>query len=228
MADERPLQIPGAIKAGAVALHIEDEQAAKRCGHRPNKSIVATEEMVDQSHAAVDARTDESFVIMARTDALANEGLERAIERCQHYIEAGADVIFAEAITDPDEYRRFTGALDGPVLANMTEFGRFAFETLLPKKKAARIEVTRRDVFVAGELRPRRTGIVFDDKVEFEVVTCSNQFFIFYHKVNDLVPGWKQCCDSRDHIPCFAIGICLGLFGSFTITDDQEWTKYVS
>lgn len=111
------------IKAGAAGLHIEDQQAAKRCGHRPNKAIVSTEEMIDRLHATVDARTDESFVVMARTDALANEGLEPAIERCQKYIEAGADVIFAEAITDPDEYRQFTGSLSAPVLANMTEFG---------------------------------------------------------------------------------------------------------
>jgi methylisocitrate lyase len=111
------------INAGAAGLHLEDQQAAKRCGHRPGKAIVPTEEMVDRLHAAVDARTDETFVIMARTDALASEGLEAAIERCQKYIEAGADVIFAEAITDPVEYRRFTGALNAPVLANMTEFG---------------------------------------------------------------------------------------------------------
>lgn len=111
------------IKAGAAALHIEDQQAAKRCGHRPGKSIVSTGEMVDRIHASVDSRTDESFVIMARTDALAIEGLEASIERCQKYVEAGADVIFAEAITDPDDYRRFTSSLDAPVLANMTEFG---------------------------------------------------------------------------------------------------------
>lgn len=111
------------IKAGAAGLHIEDQEAAKRCGHRPNKSIVATEEMVDRVRACVDARTDQSFVIMARTDALAAEGLNASIERCQKYIEAGADVIFAEAITDADEYRKFTGSLDVPVLANMTEFG---------------------------------------------------------------------------------------------------------
>ncbi|MFK7769976.1 MAG: methylisocitrate lyase [Mariniblastus sp.] len=111
------------IKAGAGAMHIEDQQAAKRCGHRPNKSIVETGEMVDRIHACVDARTDESFVIMARTDALASEGLDSSIERCQKYIDAGADVIFAEAITDPDEYRKFTSSLSVPVLANMTEFG---------------------------------------------------------------------------------------------------------
>lgn len=111
------------IKAGAAGLHIEDQQAAKRCGHRPGKSIVETGEMVDRIHASVDARTDDSFVIMARTDALANEGLDASIERCQKYIEAGADVIFAEAITDPAEYKRFTHSLNAPVLANMTEFG---------------------------------------------------------------------------------------------------------
>jgi len=111
------------IKAGAAAVHIEDQMAAKRCGHRPNKSMVSTEEMVDRLHAAVDSRTDESFVIMARTDALAEEGVERSIERCQKYIEAGADVIFAEAITDAEQYRLFTQSLSVPVLANMTEFG---------------------------------------------------------------------------------------------------------
>ncbi len=111
------------IKAGAGAMHLEDQQAAKRCGHRPGKAMVEASEMVDRIHASVDARNDESFVIMARTDALANEGLNASIERCQKYIEAGADVIFAEAITDPDEYRKFTSSLSVPVLANMTEFG---------------------------------------------------------------------------------------------------------
>ncbi len=111
------------IKAGAAALHIEDQQAAKRCGHRPNKAMVPAAEMVDRIHAAVDARTDETFIIMARTDGLAGEGLEAAIERCQMYEEAGADMIFAEAITDAPQYRKFTSSLSVPVLANMTEFG---------------------------------------------------------------------------------------------------------
>ena len=111
------------IKSGAAAMHIEDQEAAKRCGHRPGKAIVAAAEMLDRISAAVDARTDETFVIMARTDALATEGLDASIERCQKYVEAGADVIFAEAITDPDEYRKFTSSLSVPVLANMTEFG---------------------------------------------------------------------------------------------------------
>jgi len=111
------------IAAGAAALHIEDQQAAKRCGHRPNKAMVSAKEMVDRIHAAVDARTDDSFVIMARTDGLAGEGLEATIERCQKYVEAGADMIFAEAITDAEQYKKFTGSLPVPVLANMTEFG---------------------------------------------------------------------------------------------------------
>ena len=112
------------IKSGAAALHIEDQQAAKRCGHRPGKALVSSDEMVDRIRACVDARTDTSFVIMARTDALANEGLEASIERCERYIEAGADMIFAEAITDPDQYRHFTSSISAPVLANMTEFGK--------------------------------------------------------------------------------------------------------
>ena len=111
------------IKSGAAAMHIEDQQAAKRCGHRPGKAIVATQEMLDRIAAAVDARVDVTFVVMARTDALATEGLDASIERCQKCVEAGADVIFAEAINDPDEYRKFTGSLSVPVLANMTEFG---------------------------------------------------------------------------------------------------------
>lgn len=110
--------------AGAAAIHIEDQQAAKRCGHRPNKSLVTAEEMVDRVKAAVDARCDDSFVIMARTDALASEGLDAAIERCNRYVEAGADMIFAEAITDPAEYQRFTSSVSVPVLSNMTEFGK--------------------------------------------------------------------------------------------------------
>ncbi len=112
------------LAAGAAGLHIEDQQAAKRCGHRPNKAMVSTAEMNDRIRACVDARTDESFVIMARTDALAGEGIEAAIERCQSYIDAGADVIFAEALTDHDQYRHFTQSLSVPVLANMTEFGK--------------------------------------------------------------------------------------------------------
>ena len=110
-------------KAGAAALHIEDQIGAKRCGHRPNKAIVSKEEMVDRIRAAVDARTDPNFMIMARTDALAVEGLEAAIERAQAYVEAGADMLFPEAITELAMYRQFADAVQVPILANITEFG---------------------------------------------------------------------------------------------------------
>ncbi|MCP3099436.1 methylisocitrate lyase [Myxococcus sp. K15C18031901] len=111
------------IKAGAAAMHLEDQVGAKRCGHRPNKEIVSSEEMVDRIKAAVDARTDANFVIMARTDALAVEGEARAIERAVACVEAGADMIFPEAMTRLDQYRRFVDAVKVPVLANITEFG---------------------------------------------------------------------------------------------------------
>ncbi|CAK7002397.1 MAG: 2-methylisocitrate lyase [Citrobacter freundii] len=110
-------------KAGAAALHIEDQIGAKRCGHRLNKAIVSKEEMVDRIRAAVDARTDPNFVIMARTDALAVEGLEAAIDRAQAYVEAGADMLFPEAITELEMYRQFADAVQVPILANITEFG---------------------------------------------------------------------------------------------------------
>ncbi len=110
-------------KAGAAAVHIEDQVMQKRCGHRPNKEIVSKGEMVDRIKACVDARTDESFFIMARTDAFAQEGLEAAIERAQACVDAGADGIFAEAIKTEEHYRAFSEALDVPILANITEFG---------------------------------------------------------------------------------------------------------
>lgn len=112
------------IKFGAAGLHIEDQVAAKRCGHRPNKEIVSKEEMVDRVKAAVDARTDEKFVIMARTDAIASEGMDKAIERALACVEAGADMIFPEAVRTLDEYKRFKDAVKVPILANITEFGK--------------------------------------------------------------------------------------------------------
>jgi len=111
------------IRCGAAAVHIEDQVAQKRCGHRPNKAIVPLGEMVDRIKAAVDARTDPDFVIMARTDALAVEGEAAAIERARACVEAGADMIFPEAMTELDQYRRFVEAVGVPVLANITEFG---------------------------------------------------------------------------------------------------------
>lgn len=111
------------IKAGAAAMHIEDQAGAKRCGHRPNKEIVSKSEMVDRIKAAADARTDDSFQIMARTDAIANEGIDLAIERALAYIDAGADLVFPEAITDLNDYKKFAQAVKKPILANITEFG---------------------------------------------------------------------------------------------------------
>ena len=111
------------IKAGAGAVHMEDQVGAKRCGHRPGKEVVSKEEMTDRIKAAVDARSDPGFVIMARTDALAVEGLDAAIERACAYVEAGADMIFPEAMTELPMYRKFKSAVKVPILANITEFG---------------------------------------------------------------------------------------------------------
>lgn len=118
------------IRAQAAAIHIEDQVIAKRCGHRPGKAVVAIEEMQDRLKAAVDARTNADFVIMARTDALAMEGLEATIERACRYVEAGADMIFAEAIQELEQYRKFAAAVKVPILANITEFGKTPLFTL--------------------------------------------------------------------------------------------------
>jgi methylisocitrate lyase len=112
------------IKSGAAGMHLEDQVQAKRCGHRPGKALVPSEEMSDRIKSAVDGRTDSSFVIMARTDAHAVEGQSAALERAQAYVEAGADMIFAEALTSLEEYQQFTSAIRVPVLANITEFGK--------------------------------------------------------------------------------------------------------
>jgi methylisocitrate lyase len=112
------------IRAEAAGLHLEDQIDAKRCGHRPGKQLVTASEMKDRLKAALDARTDPDFVVTARTDAAGVEGLEAAIERANQYAEVGADMIFAEALTSLDDYRRFAAAIEVPVLANMTEFGR--------------------------------------------------------------------------------------------------------
>ena len=111
------------IKAGAAAMHMEDQVGAKRCGHRPNKEVVSKAEMVDRIKAAVDARTDDNFSIMARTDAIAIEGIDAAIELVHAYIEAGADLVFPEAIRTLEDYSKFSAAVSKPILANITEFG---------------------------------------------------------------------------------------------------------
>jgi len=118
------------VKAGAAAMHIEDQVGAKRCGHRPGKELVSAQEMCDRIKSAVDARTDRSFVVMARTDGLAGEGLEAAIARAVQYVQAGADMIFPEAVTELAQYRRFVDAVKVPVLANITEFGNTPLFTL--------------------------------------------------------------------------------------------------
>lgn len=112
------------IRSGAAACHLEDQEQAKRCGHRPNKALVSSEEMVDRIKAAVDARSEAEFVVMARTDAVASEGLQAGIDRAGAYVEAGADMIFAEALYSLEQYRAFSKAVPVPVLANITEFGK--------------------------------------------------------------------------------------------------------
>jgi len=121
--------IKSCIRTGIAAVHMEDQVGQKRCGHRPGKEVVSLAEMVDRVRAAVDARTDESFVIMARTDAAAVEGIDSAIERACAYVEAGADMIFPEAMRTLDDYRRFKSAVKVPILANLTEFGSTPFFT---------------------------------------------------------------------------------------------------
>lgn len=115
--------IKESIRAGVAAVHMEDQVAQKRCGHRPNKEVVSLNEMVDRIKAAVDAKTDENFFVMARTDSYAIEGLQASIDRAAAYVEAGADGVFAEAMATLDEYKAYDDAIDAPLLANMTEFG---------------------------------------------------------------------------------------------------------
>ena len=124
------------IQAGAAACHIEDQIQSKRCGHRPNKQLVPTSEMVDRIKAAADARTDPTFILMARTDALASEGLEAALARAAAYVEAGADMIFAEAVTDLSQYTAFAQRTAVPILANITEFGATPLWTLTELRAA--------------------------------------------------------------------------------------------
>src|SRR5208283_1771619 len=128
--EEVPLQVAGTINAYCARLaeragcHLEDQEQAKRCGHRPNKALVSSGEMVNRIKSAVDARTDDQFVVMARTDAVASEGVQAGIDRAAAYVEVGADMIFAEALYSLEDYRAFTKAVPVPVLANITEFGK--------------------------------------------------------------------------------------------------------
>jgi methylisocitrate lyase len=128
-------------RAGAAGCHLEDQVAAKRCGHRPNKELVSTSEMIDRLKAAVDSRPEQNFVVMARTDAIASEGLTSAIARCIQYVDAGADMIFAEAVTRLEDYREFTRQVSVPVLANLTEFGQTPLFSL-PELREAGVAMT--------------------------------------------------------------------------------------
>ncbi|RPH99480.1 MAG: methylisocitrate lyase [Lysobacterales bacterium] len=141
-------------KAGAAGLHIEDQVAAKRCGHRPGKAIVAQTEMVDRVKAAVDARGDDSFVIMARTDALAVEGMDRAVERAVACVEAGADMIFPEAVLELAQYTEFKRAVGVPILANVTEFGHTPLFTT-PELGAAGVDIV---LYCCGAYRAMNRG----------------------------------------------------------------------
>lgn len=144
------------IRAGAAGVHIEDQVRDKRCGHRPNKQIVPAAEMVDRIAAAVDARTDPDFVIIARTDALAREGLGSAVERARRYVAAGADILFPEALTELAQYHAFTSAVDVPILANITEFG------LTP-------------LFSVSELRSAGVGLVIYPLTAFRAMNAAAQ-----------------------------------------------------
>ena len=141
-------------KFGAAGCHIEDQVAAKRCGHRPNKEIVSLQEMVDRIKMAVDARTDENFVIMARTDALAVEGMQSAIDRIHACIEAGADMIFPEAITELSQYRKLNESIDVPFLANITEFGKTPLFTT-PELADAGVDIV---LYCCGAYRAMNKG----------------------------------------------------------------------
>ena len=142
------------IKVGVAAVHMEDQVGTKRCGHRPGKEVVSKEEMVDRIKAAVDAKTDASFVLTARTDALAVEGLNAAIDRACAYVEAGADMIFPEAITTLDMYKQFRAAVKVPILANLTEFGSTPFFTL-DELRTANVDIA---LYCCGAYRAMNAG----------------------------------------------------------------------
>lgn len=164
------------IGAGAAAMHIEDQVQSKRCGHRPGKELVSSEEMCDRIKAAVDARTDPDFGIMARTDAHAVEGLDSALERSCRYVEAGADMIFAEALADLSEYRRFTETVGAPVLANLTEFGKTPLLTVEQlRETGVRMALYPLSAFRAMSEAARNVYIAIREKGSQESVVGSMQ-----------------------------------------------------
>ena len=157
-------------KAGVAAVHMEDQVGTKRCGHRPGKEVVSTQEMVDRIKAAVDAKTDASFVLMARTDALAAEGLQAAIDRACAYVEAGADMIFPEAVTTLDMYRQFRDTVKVPILANLTEFGSTPFFTL-EELRSAHVDIA---LYCCGAYRAMNAAALNFYKVLREEGTQKN------------------------------------------------------
>jgi methylisocitrate lyase len=197
--------IKGLIKDGAAAIHIEDQVQLKRCGHRPNKALVSTAEMVDRIKSCVDARTDQDFFLVARTDSLANEGLQAAIDRACAYMEAGADMIFAEACGDLDQYRSFAKALDRPhsVLANITEFSMTPTFTLqelgeagvsaalFPLSAARAMAAAARDVYraILEDGSPRRMLDAMQPRTELYEVLKYHDYERKYDALFTAAPG---------------------------------------
>jgi methylisocitrate lyase len=185
------------IKTGAAAMHIEDQVQAKRCGHRPGKQLASKEEMVDRIKAAVDARSDADFQIMARTDALAVEGLDLALERAQAYVEAGADMLFPEAVTDLAWYARFAEAGKVPVLANMTEFGKTPIWSVAEFKMAGvdlilypltafrAMSLTAAQVYRTLRQEGSQAGLMSQMQTREELYRCLN-YHAYEHKLDEL------------------------------------------
>ena len=190
-------------RAGVAAIHIEDQVQEKRCGHLPGKMVVEADEMCDRIKAAVDARTDPDFLIMARTDALATEGMDRTLERCVAYVESGADAIFAEAVTELDEYREFASVTNVPILANLTEFGRtplFSLEQLRGADIAMALyplsafrAMSRAAASVYSEIRNSGTqnGVVDDMQTRDELYDTID-YHEYERKINELFVQRKR------------------------------------
>lgn len=185
------------IREGAAALHIEDQVQAKRCGHRPGKELVSSDEMCDRLKATVDARSDPDFVVIARTDALAVEGLQPALERAQAYAAAGADMIFAEAVTELEQYRQFSQAAGVPVLANITEFGKTPLFTvneladadvslvLYPLSAFRAMSAAAMNVYHAIRTTGTQQGVIAAMQTRAELYDILN-YFAFEQKLDEL------------------------------------------
>jgi methylisocitrate lyase len=195
-------------RAGVAAIHLEDQEQAKRCGHRPNKATVSTDEMCDRLKAAVDARHDEKFVIMARTDAFAREGRQAALDRTAAYVEAGADMIFAEALYTLEDYAVFTRAIRAPVLANLTEFGLTPYFTVAQLEQAgikmilypltAFRAMSRAAERVYATLREQGTQRpVLESLQTREELYAVLKYYAFEHKLDELYAKRKRTRSAR-------------------------------